>query len=99
MNSVHSNLISSIKFIFLKFKQNKGRKRSAERSGEDEETLPTQPKRCSLAEANPVSPNSMEAEQSSRSLVGSVSDVAVTYYYLEFSKAVMLICGKQHPNG
>ncbi|CAG9538851.1 unnamed protein product [Cercopithifilaria johnstoni] len=51
--------------------KNKGRKRSADRSTEDEDTAPTQPKRCSFVEANPVSPNSMETEQSSRSLLGS----------------------------
>ncbi|KAL3985720.1 Poly(A) polymerase central domain family protein [Acanthocheilonema viteae] len=51
--------------------KNRGRKRSAERSTEDDDTAPSQPKRCSLVEANPVSPNRMETEQSSRSLLGS----------------------------
>uniref|UniRef100_A0A915PLG9 polynucleotide adenylyltransferase n=1 Tax=Setaria digitata TaxID=48799 RepID=A0A915PLG9_9BILA len=51
--------------------KNNGRKRAAERSTEGGELVPTQPKRCSLAEANPGPPKSMDAEQDSRSLIGS----------------------------
>ncbi|VDP13949.1 unnamed protein product [Onchocerca flexuosa] len=50
---------------------NNGKKRLAERSAEDGEVEPTQPKRCSLIEANPVSPNNMKTEQNSRSLFNS----------------------------
>ncbi|VDO40344.1 unnamed protein product [Onchocerca flexuosa] len=50
---------------------NNGRKRVAERSAEDGEVEPTQSKRCSLVEANPVSPSSIETEQNSRSLFNS----------------------------
>ncbi|OZC08225.1 hypothetical protein X798_04704 [Onchocerca flexuosa] len=50
---------------------NNGRKRVAERSAEDGEVEPTQPKRCSLIEANPVSPNNIKTEQNSRSLFNS----------------------------
>ncbi|KAM3717040.1 Poly(A) polymerase alpha [Dirofilaria immitis] len=50
---------------------NNGRKRAVERSREDKETEPTHSKRCSLVEANPVSPSSMATEQSSRSLLNS----------------------------
>uniref|UniRef100_A0A8R1TWJ0 polynucleotide adenylyltransferase n=1 Tax=Onchocerca volvulus TaxID=6282 RepID=A0A8R1TWJ0_ONCVO len=53
---------------------NNGKKRVAERSAEDGEIEPTQPKRCSLVEINPVSPNNMETEQNSRSLFNSVSN-------------------------
>uniref|UniRef100_A0A1I7VUL6 polynucleotide adenylyltransferase n=1 Tax=Loa loa TaxID=7209 RepID=A0A1I7VUL6_LOALO len=52
-------------------RKNNGRKRSAERSVDDGETVLTQPKRCSLAEANPVAPVSVETEQDSRSLLDS----------------------------
>ncbi|VDK77909.1 unnamed protein product [Litomosoides sigmodontis] len=69
--------------------KSKGRKRSAERSMEDDDTGPTQLKRCSLAEANPVSPNSMETEQSRGSLLGSVSDVRRLIITIESSSSFM----------
>lgn len=96
MATVLLNLISQFEFISVKFKQkNNGRKRSAERCAEDGEDASTQPKRCSLAEANPVSPKSMETEQNSRSLLDSVSDVARQFVIIvKFPSAIMLMLNK-----
>ncbi|VDM97451.1 unnamed protein product [Onchocerca ochengi] len=66
-----NELQHSIKIDKTDWQTNNGRKRVAERSVEDEKVEPTQPKRCSLVKANPISSDSMETEQNNRSLFNS----------------------------
>uniref|UniRef100_A0A8R1TMZ3 Uncharacterized protein n=1 Tax=Onchocerca volvulus TaxID=6282 RepID=A0A8R1TMZ3_ONCVO len=66
-----NELQHSIKIDKTDWQTNNGRKRVAERSVEDEKVEPTQPKRCSLVKANPISSDSMETEQNNRSLFTS----------------------------